>query len=84
MERNERDRADALDHQWDALLRGETTSTTADLDADLVMLVARLHAAGTAIPSLFPDPNQAWRELRQAGVLKGRFPHIPAVRTSAT
>ena len=28
--------------------------------------------------------DRAWRELRQAGVLKGRFPHIPAVRTSAT
>ncbi len=66
MERDERDRADALDRHWDALLRGETTSATADLDADLAMLVARLHAAGSAIPTLFSDPEQAWRELRQA------------------
>jgi hypothetical protein len=66
VERDERDRADALDRQWDALLRGEATSTTAGLDADLVTLVARLHAAGSAIPPLFPDRNQAWWELRQA------------------
>ena len=65
MERDERDRADALDRHWDALLRGETTAATADLDADLATLVARLHAAGSAIPTLFPDPDQAWRELRQ-------------------
>ena len=65
MERDERVRADALDRQWDALLRGEATSTT-DLDADLATLVARLHAAGSAIPPLFPDRNQAWRELSQA------------------
>ena len=44
---------------------GETTPATADLDADLVTLVARLHAAGSATPTLFPDPDQAWRELRQ-------------------
>jgi hypothetical protein len=65
-ERDQRDRAEALDRQWDALLRGGATSATADLDADLVTLVARLHAAGRAIPPLFPDPNQAWRELRQS------------------
>jgi hypothetical protein len=66
VERDERDRADALDRQWDALLRGELPATTADLDADLAALVARLQAAATAIPTLFPDRNQAWRELRQA------------------
>jgi hypothetical protein len=65
-ERDQHDRADALDRQWDALLRGEATSTTAGLDADLVTLITRLHAAGRAIPPLFPDPNQAWRELRQS------------------
>ena len=65
VERDERDRADALDRHWDALLRGEATSATADLDADLATLVARLHAAGSAIPTLFPDRDQAWRELRQ-------------------
>ncbi|MDF3018383.1 MAG: hypothetical protein K0R44_3608, partial [Thermomicrobiales bacterium] len=65
MERDERDRADAVDRHWDALLRGETTATAADLDADLTTLVARLDAAGSAIPPLFPDPDQAWRELRQ-------------------
>jgi hypothetical protein len=65
VERDERDRADALDRRWDALLCGETTSTT-DLDADLATLIARLQAAGSAIPPLFPDRNQAWRELRQA------------------
>jgi hypothetical protein len=64
VERDERSRADALDRQWDALQRGEATSATADLDVDLVTLVARLHAAGSAIPPLFPDRNQAWRELR--------------------
>ena len=47
-------------------LRGEAPSTTADLDADLATLVARLQAAGSAIPTLFPDPDQAWRELLQA------------------
>jgi hypothetical protein len=65
MERDERDRADALDRRWDTLLRGETTSTT-DLDADLMTLVARLHAAGSAIAPLFPDRHQAWRELLHA------------------
>jgi hypothetical protein len=65
VERDERGRADALDRHWDALLRGETTPATADLDADLATLVARLHAAGSATPTLFPDPDQAWRELRQ-------------------
>src|SRR4051812_2137594 len=65
VERDERARADALDRQWNALLRGEATSTT-DLDADLATLVARLHAAGSAIPPLFPDRHQAWRELSQA------------------
>jgi len=65
VERDERDRADAVDRHWDALLRGETTATAADLDADLTTLVARLDAAGSAIPPLFPDPDEAWRELRQ-------------------
>jgi hypothetical protein len=65
VERDERDRADALDRHWDTLLRGETTSATADLDADLATLVARLHAAGSAVPPLFPDRNQAWQQLRQ-------------------
>ena len=65
MERDERERADALDRRWDAVLRGEAPSTT-DLDADLATLVARLHTAGSAIPALFPDRNLAWRELLQA------------------
>jgi hypothetical protein len=65
VERDERDRADALDRQWDALQRGEATATT-DLDADLVSLVTRLHAAGSGIPTLFPDRSKAWRELRRA------------------
>jgi len=65
VERDERERADALDRRWDAVLRGEAPSTT-DLDADLATLVARLHTAGSAIPALFPDRNLAWRELLQA------------------
>jgi hypothetical protein len=65
MERDERDRADALDRVWDAALRGEAPSTI-DLDADLATLVARLHAAGSAIPTIFPDRNLAWRQLLQA------------------
>jgi hypothetical protein len=66
VERDERDLADALDRHWDALLRGEVPAVTAALDADLVALVAGLQAAGSALPSLFPHPLQAWRELRQA------------------
>src|SRR5215207_505871 len=65
VERDERDLADALDQHWDALLRGEVPAVTADLDADLVALVAGLQAAGSALPSIFPDPHQAWRDLRQ-------------------
>jgi hypothetical protein len=66
VERDERDHADALDRYWDALLRGEATSTTTDLDPGLATLVARVQAAGSALPLLFPDPDRAWRELRQA------------------
>jgi hypothetical protein len=65
VERDERNLADGLDSHWDALLRGEATAT-ADLDADLSALVARLHAVGSALPSVFPDPNHAWRELLHA------------------
>jgi hypothetical protein len=65
VERDERDLADALDRQWDALLRGEVTSPTVDFDADLAALVTRLQAVGSALPSLFPNPEQAWRELLQ-------------------
>lgn len=64
MERDERARADALDRYWDALLRGDATSAKVDLDADLAPLVTRLHAAGSALPTLFPDTDHAWRELR--------------------
>ena len=66
MERDERDLADAVDRHWDALLRGEVRSATADLDADLAALVTRLQAVGSALPSLFPDPDHAWRDLPQA------------------
>lgn len=64
MERDERTRADDLDRYWDALLRSETPPPSAGLDADLGTLVARLHAAGSALPTLFPDPTLAWRDLR--------------------
>src|SRR5918995_6916621 len=65
VERDERDLADALDHHWNALIRGEPRSATAGLDADLAALVTRLQAVGSALPSLFPDPDRAWRELPQ-------------------
>src|SRR5215218_1329718 len=64
VERDERALADALDQQWDALLRGDVPAVPADVDADLVALVAGLQAAGSALPPLFPDPEQAWRDLR--------------------
>jgi hypothetical protein len=64
VERDERDLADALDQQWDALLRGDVPAVPADVDADLVALVAGLQAAGSALPPLFPDVEQAWRDLR--------------------
>ena len=64
MKRDERALADDLDRYWDALLRGDATPAAADLDADLATLVTRLHAAGNALPSLFPDTDQAWWELR--------------------
>jgi hypothetical protein len=66
VERDERDLADALDQHWDALLRGDVPAVTADVDADLVALVTQLQAVGSALPSLFPDPDQAWRELLHA------------------
>jgi hypothetical protein len=66
VERDVRDLADALDHHWDALLRGEVPAATTGLDADLVALVAGLQGVGSALPPLFPDPHQAWRELSQA------------------
>src|SRR5215212_6996111 len=66
MERDERDLADALDHHWDTLLRGEARSAPADLDADLAALVTRLQAVGRALPSLFPDPDQSWRDMRHS------------------
>jgi hypothetical protein len=66
MERDERDFAEALDQHWDALLRGEAWSATADLDADLAALVTQLQTVGSVLPSLFPDPDQAWRELLHA------------------
>src|ERR671910_1360279 len=65
VERDERDLAEALDHHWNALIRGEPRSATAGLDADLAALVTRLQAVGSALPSLFPDPDRAWRELPQ-------------------
>src|SRR5215211_1176194 len=64
VEREERDLADVLDQHWDALLRGDVPAVTADVDADLVALVAGLQAAGSALPPLFPDPHQDWRDLR--------------------
>jgi hypothetical protein len=64
VERDERALADDLDRYWDALVQGGTTSATADLDADLATLVTRLHATGIALPTLFPDAEQAWRDLR--------------------
>jgi hypothetical protein len=63
VERDERDLADDVDRHWDALLRGEDPTTPSGLDAGLASLVARLHAAGNALPSLFPDPKRAWREV---------------------
>src|SRR5829696_7544530 len=66
VERDERDRADAIDRHWDDFLHGEATSATADLDADLAALVTRLQAVGSALPTLFPDADRAWRELLRA------------------
>ena len=63
MERDERGRADALDRHWDALrpvrprLPRPTSTPTCCRRP-----VARSRGA---IPTLFPDPDQAWRELRQ-------------------
>ena len=63
MERDERNLAEALDRHWDAHIRGEPRSATAGIDPDLVALVTRLQAVGSTLPSLFPDPDRAWREL---------------------
>jgi hypothetical protein len=62
---DERDLAAALDQYWDAIVQGEARAATANLDAELAALVTRLQAVGSALPSLFPDPHHAWRELRQ-------------------
>jgi hypothetical protein len=64
VKRDERALADDLDRYWDALVQGGSTSATADLDADLATLVTRLHATGIALPTLVPDPEQAWRDMR--------------------
>ena len=72
MERDERSLADDLDRYWDAILRGDAASASVALDADLAALVGRLWVAGSAIPSLFPDPGRAWRELR-------RTPTLPSI-----
>jgi hypothetical protein len=68
VERDERGLADDLDRYWDALLRGDASPAPAALDADLATLAARLHAAGRALPPLFPKPDDAWRELRRRPV----------------
>jgi hypothetical protein len=65
VEPDERDLAEALDRHWDARIRGEPRSATAGLDPDLAALVTRLQAVGSALPSLFPDPDRAWRVLPQ-------------------
>ena len=56
-------RAAALDRAWDALARGEPAPVPEHEDAALTAFVARLQAT-SAIPTLFPDPEQGWRELR--------------------
>jgi hypothetical protein len=66
VERDERNLADDLDRHWDAVLRGDAASASVGLDADLAALVGRLWVAGRALPSLFPDPGRAWRELQRA------------------
>ncbi len=65
MERDERDRADALDRYWDVIQRGDRPSATVAIEDELAALVAGLHAARVVAPVLFPDPEQAWRQLRQ-------------------
>ena len=56
-------RAASLDRAWDALARGEPAPVPDREDAALTAFVARLQAT-SAIPTLFPDPEQSWRELR--------------------
>lgn len=68
--------AASLDHVWDALVRGEPAPNPDQTDAAQTAFVARLQAT-SAIPTLFPDPAQSWRELRTSGA-------TPASATAAS
>jgi hypothetical protein len=57
------DRRVALDRAWDALVRGEAPEPSGPADAPLTAIAARLQAT-SEIPTLVPDPEASWRELR--------------------
>ena len=65
MTRNDDRRAADLDQYWDALAAGRPEAAPTPADGELTALVDRLHRAIT-LPTLFPTPDAAWREIRPA------------------
>ena len=72
MARDDDRRAADLDRYWDAVMRGHAVERQAverqtEPEAAMTALVDRLHAhvpPTSAIPRLFPNPDQSWCELR--------------------